>query len=130
MPTIPQILSINNLRATSAKTITLHTTRKLIKHSLKNVPVKAIFTLTIFEILMFDGAGSERVNNNKVMLKKFMCFWLKYSQNKSKHLEKTQFSSFLSFSKTLLSFQGPAEDDCLTIVLFYASTYIYNTMCL
>ena len=60
MPAIPQILSINNLRATSAKTITLHTIRKLIEHSLKNVPVKAIFTLTIFEILMFEGAGSEK----------------------------------------------------------------------
>ena len=29
--------------------------RKFIEYSLKNVPVKALFTLTVFEILLFEG---------------------------------------------------------------------------
>ena len=37
MPIIPQILNTNNLRNTSAKSINLHTIRKLIECSLKNV---------------------------------------------------------------------------------------------
>ena len=37
MPIIPQALNINNLRTTSAKTINLHTIRKLIEFSFKNV---------------------------------------------------------------------------------------------
>ena len=36
--TIAQTLNINNLRTTSAKSINLHTTIKLIEHSLKNLP--------------------------------------------------------------------------------------------
>ena len=36
MPVIPQILNINNLRTTRAKSIKLHTIRKLIEYSLKN----------------------------------------------------------------------------------------------
>ena len=40
MPTVPQTLNINNLRATSAKS----TIRKLIKHYLKNICVKAMFS--------------------------------------------------------------------------------------
>ena len=37
MPIIPQILNTNNLRNTSAKSINLHTIRKLIECSLRNV---------------------------------------------------------------------------------------------
>ena len=55
MPIILQTWYINLLRTESAKSINLDTIRKLIKYSLKNVPVKAMFTLTIFEILLFRG---------------------------------------------------------------------------
>ena len=33
----------------------MHTIKKLIEYSLKNVIVKAMFTLTVFEILLFEG---------------------------------------------------------------------------
>ena len=36
-------------------TINLHTIRKLIEYSLKNVLVKAMFTLIVLEILLFEG---------------------------------------------------------------------------
>ena len=55
MPIILQTWYINFLRTESAKSINLDTIRKLIKYSLKNVPVKAMFTLTVFEILLFRG---------------------------------------------------------------------------
>ena len=54
MPIFPQPLKINNLRTISAKSINLHTIRKLIRYSLKNV-IKAIFTKTVSEILLFKG---------------------------------------------------------------------------
>ena len=44
-----------NPRTTRAKSINLHTIRKLIEYSLKNVLVKAIFTPSVFEILMHEG---------------------------------------------------------------------------
>ena len=75
---IPQTLSINNFRTISAKLINLHTIRKLIKNSFKNVPVKAMFTLkaifshTVLGMLISEGrstlsltqrgTGSERVD--------------------------------------------------------------------
>ena len=69
MPIIAQTLHINNLRTTSTKSINLHTIRKLIEYSLK-----AMFTLTVFRILLFKGrlvlspaqrgTGSERVTRN------------------------------------------------------------------
>ena len=72
MPTIVETLNINNLRTTSAKSINMHTIRKLIEYSFKNVTVKAMFSLTVSKILLFKGwsvlppsrrgAGSERVN--------------------------------------------------------------------
>ena len=58
---IPQTLTINNFKTTSAMFISLHTIRKLIEYSLKNVPVKAMFTLkatftqTLFGILLSEG---------------------------------------------------------------------------
>ena len=71
MPIVPQTLNINKLRTTSAKSINLHTIRKLVEYSLNNLLVKAIFTLTVFEILLSEGrsvlspaergTGSERV---------------------------------------------------------------------
>ena len=69
MPIIPQTFNVNNLKATNAKSTNLHTIRNLIEYSLKNV--KATFTLTIFEILLFEarsvlspaqqGTGSEMI---------------------------------------------------------------------
>ena len=52
MPIIPQTSNINNLRGRSAKSINLHTIRKVIKYSLKKVSLKAMFTLNFFEILL------------------------------------------------------------------------------
>ena len=48
MPIIAQTLNINNLRTSSAKSINLHTIRKLTEYSLKIV-------LTVFEILLSEG---------------------------------------------------------------------------
>ena len=55
MPIITQTLNINNLRTASAKSINLHTIRKLIKYFLKIVLIRALFTTTVFEILLFKG---------------------------------------------------------------------------
>ena len=48
MPIIAQTLNISNLRTASAKSINLHTIRKLTEYSLKIV-------LTVFEILLSEG---------------------------------------------------------------------------
>ena len=53
MPIIPQTLNINKLRTTNAKSINLQIIRKLIEYPSKNVPVRAMFTLSVFEILLF-----------------------------------------------------------------------------
>ena len=81
MPIITQTLNINNLRTTSGKSINLHTIRKLVEYSLKNVAAKAMFTLSVFEILLSEGrsvlspaqrsTGSETVN---VMNNPFLYF--------------------------------------------------------
>ena len=73
MPIIPQTLNINKLRTTNAKSINLQIIRKLIEYPSKNVPVRAMFTLSVFEILLFvrrtvlppaqQGTGNERVND-------------------------------------------------------------------
>ena len=47
---IPVILQTLNI-----KSINLDIIRTFIVYSFKNVPVKAIFTLTVFEILLFEG---------------------------------------------------------------------------
>ena len=52
---IPKTWNINNVRTKSSKTITWYTIRKFLQYSLKNFLVKAIFTLTVFEILLFQG---------------------------------------------------------------------------
>ena len=52
---IPQALNINNWRTNEAKSINLHITRKLIKYSLEKFRVKTAFTVTVFEILLFEG---------------------------------------------------------------------------
>ena len=63
MPIIPQTLSINNLGTTSAKSVDLHTIRKLVEYSLNNLT--SMFALIVLEILLFDiithpaGTGSE-----------------------------------------------------------------------
>ena len=75
MPMIPQTLNINNLRTTNANTkyVNLYAIRKLMKYSLKHFFAKAVFSLTVFEILLFVGrtvlspaqwsVKSERVKN-------------------------------------------------------------------
>ena len=72
MPVILHTLNTNNSSTATAKSINLHTIRKLIDYSLKNIVMKVVFTPTVFEILMSEcrsvlspvqrGAGSERVN--------------------------------------------------------------------
>ena len=52
IPIIPQASNINNQRSTSANYINLDIIKRLIE---KNVLVKAMFTLTVFEILLFKG---------------------------------------------------------------------------
>ena len=43
MPIIKETLNINNLRATSAKSINLHNIRKLVEYSLNNVlPIQCL----------------------------------------------------------------------------------------
>ena len=74
MPIIIQTLNIDNLRATSAKSINLNTIRKLVEYSLKNVPAKAMFNLTV---LLPEGrsaltpaqrdTGNERVNFSRAV---------------------------------------------------------------
>ena len=83
MPKIKQTLNINNLRTTSAKSVNLHTITKLIEYSLKNVHVKAMLTLTVFEIFLFEVrehyqppsgiSGSEWV---KVLVKNQKNIWI------------------------------------------------------
>ena len=69
MPIIPQTLNMNNLRTASAKSINLHTIRKLIENSLKNVRVKTIFTFTACEIFLPKGRSvlstAQRGTRNK-----------------------------------------------------------------
>ena len=52
---IPQTLNITNYRTPSAKPINLDIIRKLIEFSLKSNCVNAIFSLTVFGILLFKG---------------------------------------------------------------------------
>ena len=69
---IQQNLDINNLRNTSSKYVDIKTTRKLIEYYLKSVGIKAMFTITVFEILLLQNrsillstqwaTASERVN--------------------------------------------------------------------
>ena len=85
MSIIPQTLNINNLRTISEKSINLYPIRKLIKYSLKNVRLKAIFTLTVFEILLFKRTlvlspaqsvrGSERVKVSVKSQKNIRILW-------------------------------------------------------
>ena len=55
IPIILQNLNINNWRTTSAKSINLIIITKLIKYSFKNVRVKAMFTIILLEILLFES---------------------------------------------------------------------------
>ena len=68
MSIIPEVLNINNWRTTKAKSINLHTIRKVIKYYFKVVNVEAMFTL---KMLLLKGrlvlssvqlvTGSERI---------------------------------------------------------------------
>ena len=84
-PIIPTSLNINNWITTSAKSINLHIIRKLIEYFLKNICVKVMFTLTVFEILLFEGRSlltpaqrgtrSERVQISVKIKKMFYFCW-------------------------------------------------------
>ena len=94
IPIIPQSLNIDNLRTTSANSINFHTIRKAVECSLENFLLKAMFSPTIFEILLSEGksiispaqrdTGSKRVNvsvknqSNIGNLLKFLERWLTY----------------------------------------------------
>ena len=105
MPIIQQTLNINNSRTTRAKSINLHTIRKLIEYSLKNRPIKAIFTPTVFEILMSEGRSvlspaqrgtwSERVKNNfrkpYKPIKVWLCLVYKITRNSCRSQLFTEF---------------------------------------
>ena len=54
MPIIPQTLKMNNLRSTRAKSINLHTIITLTEYSFLKILGKATFTLSVFEILLFE----------------------------------------------------------------------------
>ena len=55
IPINSKTLNINNLRTKSAKSINLDINRKVIKYYSKKFLEKSIFTLTVFEILMFNS---------------------------------------------------------------------------
>ena len=80
-PIIPQTLNINNLRTASAKSINLHAFRKLIKYYLQNVPVKAVFTVTVFKILLYEGRlllspAQRGAENERVKQKKYIYIYI------------------------------------------------------
>ena len=112
MPIISQILNINNFRTKSAKSINLHTIRNVIQYLFKNVSLKAMLTLTIFDIPLFKGSlvllptqestSSKRV---KVSLKNQKDTWIflkqlgKWLTDKFRRLQKFNFFLFcLTFS--------------------------------
>ena len=55
MPIVPQTLNIKNFQIATAKPINLHTVKKLINYLLKKFYLKAMFIVTIFKILLFEG---------------------------------------------------------------------------
>ena len=75
MPIIPQTLSIKNLRTTNAKSMNMHVLRKLIEYSLKNLLLKAMFTIAVFDIFLLKDrsvvspaqqcTGNEEWNKNE-----------------------------------------------------------------
>ena len=48
----PQALNINNLRSTGTKSIKFQTIKKFVECSSKIFSIKAMFALTVFEILL------------------------------------------------------------------------------
>ena len=63
---IPQTLNIDNVRTASANFVNLDTIKKLIKCSSKSI---GMFTLSVFEILLFEGrsvlSADQRGTRNK-----------------------------------------------------------------
>ena len=61
IPIIPHTSkNINKQKTTSANSINLDIIRKLIEYSLKKVRLKAMFTLAVFEILLYEGRSGHR----------------------------------------------------------------------
>ena len=83
-PIIPLSLNIKNYtgKIQSAKTIGPHVIRDLIKFSIKFFFVGTIFTLKVFQILLFKGSSvlrpSQRFLGRKVLFLKFLKYWLSY----------------------------------------------------
>ena len=80
----PQTLNMRKQRTTSAASINLDISRKFTKYSLENILIKAVFIVTVFEILLFErrsvfapaqrGAEGERVNFSVKNQKKCSAF--------------------------------------------------------
>ena len=114
MPISPQTLNINNLRTIIAKSINLHTIRKLIEYSLKNIFLKGNVYTTVLEILLSEGrsvlsptqrgAGSERVN----YYKKSFLFGLEMD-----------YSSFHCHQSSLYSFDYNKQHNVLSAMFCY-----------
>ena len=51
----PKALSVNEMRHVKAKSINLHTRRKLIEYYFKKCQVKVLSLLIFFKILLFEG---------------------------------------------------------------------------
>ena len=79
MQIITYILNINKLRTTRAKSVKLHTIRKLVEYCLENVRQRECFFLSILEILLSKCrlvlwptqriTGSERVKVVEIVKK-------------------------------------------------------------
>ena len=78
MPIITQTLNINNLKTTSAKSINLHTIRKLVEYSLKNFAAKTVFTPNVFEILLSEGSSVLSHAQRGTGAKGLMSFFINY----------------------------------------------------
>ena len=55
IPITPKILYTSNLRTTSAKSVSRDIMRRLIKYSFLNIVVKAMITLKVFGMLLFEA---------------------------------------------------------------------------
>ena len=88
MSIIPQDLNMNNLVTVSSNAINMQAIRNLIKYSLKNSIVKAMFIVTAFGIFLFEGrlvfspaqegTRSERVHVSFKIQKYIRVFCLNY----------------------------------------------------
>ena len=90
IPIIPESSNMNSLRTTSTKSTNLHTITKLVEYSLENFVVKTMFTLTVFEILLFEGRSvlspAQRGTKSKRVELKWVTHWFFWLDKKIKKL--------------------------------------------